>query len=763
MILLKPHRSKFYLTYILIVSLTFLFTSCSSYCFLTQTAKTISSHIKSEFQNTYDYQFDKQVYVLERNETLILDVGFSIPSDYNSYDMFQFFLDSELTIPVWKPTPIYTVNDTKVSIAPNPYPLFHTELDEFPATGENANWGNIGTLYLAKYFDEKGHLQDTPQSVSIIKIKTELPQPIVHLSTTSDGYAMLSWQPIEGANKYSIYTISLYNNEITEDELLMLYGSTTDTYFKDFNYFTFNNSARTGINTNNIISINVDFLLGDHPDSSIYTEGFVVIAEGPNGKSEMSQIIKPQDYAALLPYAPDYETLNTSSLELPHDFPIKMCNGSTVYYDIVYDLNSIDEYTGYDKIPEKFTRSDKKLMTILGHIQGTPFEQVFYFVCYQDETPEHALKRVLSSLAQTTKPSAGFNSPASIITVTDENQLPATSHDTSFDLDHRISITATNPLSKYLAYNLLNGNTYIPLDDFPEAADSSYLVDALTEALYQNPLIQNIDTFSFNPYTNHLMISYTVSEEQLKQRQNNLLDVASHIIDTIIHKDMSVLDKERAINDYLCDTVIYDTEALESSKENDYAACDPIYDDSFTAYGALVNKVCVCKGYAQAFKLLADLAGIDSIVVTGNLKGVGHAWNKVNINGNWLTLDVTNNDSDLIPNAIFNLPEYLLASTYIPDDAYILDAHLNDFPDSRCLDYEYYHLIDSYYEKEAIVQIIKTNLLTSSEAFCIRTDYNISEEEVETLITTALDSLPPSINSDVYYASSLGVIYVRAQ
>lgn len=756
---MKTHSSKLssYLTHILILSLAFFLTSCSSCYFSNQTPQAISSQIKSEFENTYDYNLDQQVYVLSRNETLTLDVGFPIPPDYNSYDMFQFFLDPELTIPIWAPNPDYEVNDTKVKIAPNPYPLFHTELDKCPVTGENADWGNVGTLYLAKYFDTKGNLKDTPQSVSIIKIKTELPQPIVQLSTTEDGYAMLSWQPIKGATEYSIYTISLYNNQITEDETLMLLETTTDTYFKNFNYFTFDNSDHTGVDTNDIISINVDFLL----DDNIYSEGFVVIAEGPNGKSEMSQLIRPCDYAARLPYSPHYDALDSDTLELSYNYPIEMCDGSTVYYDIIYDLDTISEYSGDIEIPKEFTTSDKKMMTILARIQGTPFEEVFYFVYYPGmETPEEAFERVLSSVAHIIKPSAGLNTPTTITTVINEVQLPTPSNTTSLDIDNRIPITATNPLSKYLAYNLLSGNQYISLNDFPEATDSSYLIDAFLEAVYQNPLIENIDSLSFNPYTNHLIITYSTSTEELKQRQQQLLDVASDIINTIITPDMPDLEKELVINDYLCDTVTYDTAALENSTQNNYKTCDPIYNDSFTAYGALIDHVCVCKGYAQAFKLLADLAGLDSIVITGTSSGIGHAWNKVNINGNWLMLDVTNNDSDLTPNTIFNIPEKLLATTYIVDDEYILDAHLNDFPDNNCLDYEYYHLIDHYYDKENIASAIKSHLLFSTEPFCIRTDFDISENEVDSIITEATNALPHSMDFDIYYTSSLGVIYI---
>ena len=91
-------------------------------------------------------------------------------------------------------------------------------------------------------------------------------------------------------------------------------------------------------------------------------------------------------------------------------------------------------------------------------------------------------------------------------------------------------------------------------------------------------------------------------------------------------------EKELAINQYLCDTIVYDEDAFTSAEEYNYMYVDPEFDDSFNAYGALINGKCVCTGYAAAFKLLAEEAGLEAIVVTGYLDGnLSHAWNKVKI------------------------------------------------------------------------------------------------------------------------------------
>jgi transglutaminase/protease-like cytokinesis protein 3 len=51
----------------------------------------------------------------------------------------------------------------------------------------------------------------------------------------------------------------------------------------------------------------------------------------------------------------------------------------------------------------------------------------------------------------------------------------------------------------------------------------------------------------------------------------------------------------------------------------------------------------VCNGYANAFKIMLDLAGIDNIIITGTVKTskIGHAWNLIKIGGSYYHADAT--------------------------------------------------------------------------------------------------------------------------
>ena len=131
---------------------------------------------------------------------------------------------------------------------------------------------------------------------------------------------------------------------------------------------------------------------------------------------------------------------------------------------------------------------------------------------------------------------------------------------------------------------------------------------------------------------------------------------------------------ELAINQYLCDTIVYDEDALASAEEYNYMYVDPEFNDSFNAYGALIDGKCVCAGYAAAFKLLAQEAGLEAIVVTGYLDGnLSHTWNKVKIDDEWQIVDVTNNDNEYFFNALLNLPSSVGDRVLVGDKEYLPD------------------------------------------------------------------------------------------
>lgn len=100
-------------------------------------------------------------------------------------------------------------------------------------------------------------------------------------------------------------------------------------------------------------------------------------------------------------------------------------------------------------------------------------------------------------------------------------------------------------------------------------------------------------------------------------------------------------DKVKYVHDYIVDLITYD----QTGKIN-----------NSNIYGALIERTCVCEGYAESFKLILDKLNIPCIIVYGdgidsNGRTEAHAWNYVKMEDDkWYAVDATWDDPIIIGN-----------------------------------------------------------------------------------------------------------------
>ncbi|MBQ7954450.1 MAG: hypothetical protein IJ282_01750 [Lachnospiraceae bacterium] len=130
--------------------------------------------------------------------------------------------------------------------------------------------------------------------------------------------------------------------------------------------------------------------------------------------------------------------------------------------------------------------------------------------------------------------------------------------------------------------------------------------------------------------------SATTDAEAMQYNVLSELDKrAKEILAEIITDEMSDLQKVKAIHDYMVVNFDYDY-------DNYLMKTIPYY--SYTPQGAFENGYIVCAGYAKTFALFCKHADIRCEYVVG-LGGEGlHAWNQVEIDGEWYNIDVTWDD-----------------------------------------------------------------------------------------------------------------------
>lgn len=62
------------------------------------------------------------------------------------------------------------------------------------------------------------------------------------------------------------------------------------------------------------------------------------------------------------------------------------------------------------------------------------------------------------------------------------------------------------------------------------------------------------------------------------------------------------------------------------------------------AYSALIEKSTMCQGYAQSFQMIGQRLGFEIVMAMGDAAGIGHAWDIVNLNGQYYHIDATFDD-----------------------------------------------------------------------------------------------------------------------
>ena len=132
------------------------------------------------------------------------------------------------------------------------------------------------------------------------------------------------------------------------------------------------------------------------------------------------------------------------------------------------------------------------------------------------------------------------------------------------------------------------------------------------------------------------VINYYTDAGQEKQTDEKVKE----ILKTLELEGKSDYRKIRAVHDYLCDNVEYDTERAGDNKGG----------TEHTAYGALIEGKSVCQGYAISMYRLLLESGVDCRVIDG--KGIepggissAHSWNIVSIGGVYFYIDATWDDS----------------------------------------------------------------------------------------------------------------------
>ena len=747
----------------------------------------LAADLREEFADRDRGINQPPMWNLPKDHVFTLDLEFELTSGVGTDEMFAVYTDFALTDQIWANTRVIW-NDTdpdipeghsRIELSPGFSPagsvsgsffdLNTFEQLELPGgdgwrlhgTDENNTWGYFKHYYLVQRIDPRtGH--DLPQPlITIFTLDTQLEAPHSEFFITEDGHGGFRWNEVEGADYYLIIH---FEAEMTGHTIMNPIDKVTGTYWihpeheGDYGGTRMNWGFRQGWGEVN--------------------DNFSVIAVNNETHSAVGTIHDGEAIGAILPFSWDWAVygLEAGGLEmgqlpdgkleffLPNlgllttHMSIEMINGSTVQRSVIYDFDNAELS---DIKYRMITFESDYNVHIPFRLDGVALTGVMV----ADVNPE-TYRSELAVIRRQIEEAASRGGGSTAVTLTSQtgdaqdDELPV-EEDTSREIMFfpNDTIYANSALSAFLARNMLVANSIVDLTHFPESADWEYLGDAFFEAIYQNPLIMHVIGARQIPGKNAIFIEYKEARDTILVQQEAIRQVIPGIVSDIIDDNMTDLEKSVAINRFLVDWAEYDWVALDNAELHDFITVDAEFNDSFTAYGILVNRVGVCSGYAAAYTLLAYEAGLQSIVVTGHLEGtLPHAWNRVNIEGQWQTVDVTNNANDLLPNVFLHLPDDVAGSVLVEDRLFVLDDFLQYYISTDGSS-EYYYVNDRMFQLHQVSDMVNelAGEIEANGSVTLRTEHTLNDLEFAAIAEMVMQRL--DIN-EIYAVHWLGVIWM---
>ena len=277
-------------------------------------------------------------------------------------------------------------------------------------------------------------------------------------------------------------------------------------------------------------------------------------------------------------------TLTTAIESFTEEVTIKTSDAEATLQEVFTENPALFYYfEAYSATSSK--NGKKSTYTFTYHNTDTALENIF--VVDSEETLSYVVQYALAEVTETV---------AIVVT------------DSTLDQDNIISAVDTCRSDYYLAYmgyEGLNSTTYTS-----------------TESAFS----------TWTAYT--LSFQYMEDAETIQEWRQDTENAVLALCTTLFAQDMPDWYKVLLIHDYIVENCTYDEDAEDSGT----------YTTANLAYGCLVEGTAVCEGYAETANLLFKAAGLNSYYVEGAGESADHAWNCVEIDGDYYWVDVTWDD-----------------------------------------------------------------------------------------------------------------------
>ncbi|QJU55752.1 DUF2510 domain-containing protein [Herbiconiux sp. KACC 21604] len=534
-------------------------------------------------------------------------------------------------------------------------------------------WGLHDEYFLVTRVEKDGSPKEKPV-VTRFTVTSELEAPDVTFSDPAgDGTVTLSWDPVDGADSYIIVTASdatgdsgnlSYVTEVDGTE----WSSATDVYdVTDAPWVTQQNV--------NLQAFSYRAGSDDQQDGNPSEE----YEENVGQAFDLGVIAT--DGAHYSPYTP--HDLVRSAGSLPYEVAFYAAGdlkkwGASGYIEGIENVQTVLPFTGIDGRTRSTVAyiddtgildyGDRWIFPLRG--RGTQLGE--WIPVTKRSTPDPvAAAAQFNAAAEAAAPDTGlprFEAYAPPENVDDEPLAEAPPTD--------YPVYGSTDFTKYLAQHMIAQTKSIDISEYVDQPGAPDPYDAAMEARYQNPYVFNVNYMGLRDGGDTLLVTYSIPTEEVKALQANLKQRVDEVVGAVTSDDMTAADKVTALNDWLVSNAEYDDAAFAEMQAQQ--AIPVGREPAWNATGTLLLGTGVCASYSYAFNALANAAGVETVVVSGDVfSGGAHAWNKVLVDGTWLAVDTTWNDGG-DPSAYLMIPDsgFTGEAARAENDSWMIDSSI---------------------------------------------------------------------------------------
>ncbi|MCR4904300.1 MAG: hypothetical protein K6A23_15685 [Butyrivibrio sp.] len=224
----------------------------------------------------------------------------------------------------------------------------------------------------------------------------------------------------------------------------------------------------------------------------------------------------------------------------------------------------------------------------------------------------------------------------------DEEQTPSYSEVelSDSDFDGLYAYEQLDDEGKNLYTEIYSVLTSLGEDVVVSTLDKGDIKTAFNYCMADHPEIFYVTGYTYKEYTLGDEIqkisfsgTYTYNESEIKNRQNKIDSYVAACL-AGIDSNADQYSKVKYVYEYIINSTDYVADA----------------EDNQNICSVFINNKSVCQGYAKAAQYLLNKLGIESVLVTGTVQDSsgswgGHAWNLVNIDGQYYYVDTTWGDA----------------------------------------------------------------------------------------------------------------------